>query len=78
MLQLIRHMIPYNNCAIFLNIVENDVHIKNISTKYENGKIKVNWILVNSHQHYTTFDEPVTSIIKYKVIFLSTTLITIV
>ncbi|XP_060872331.1 uncharacterized protein LOC132946371 [Metopolophium dirhodum] len=48
-------------------MTKNDVQIKNISTKYENGNIKVNWILVNSHQHYTTVDEPVTSIIKYKV-----------
>ncbi|XP_060872332.1 LOW QUALITY PROTEIN: uncharacterized protein LOC132946372 [Metopolophium dirhodum] len=46
---------------------KNDVRIKNISSKYENGKIKVNWILVYSHQHYTSVDEPVTSIIKYKV-----------
>ncbi|XP_008186132.1 uncharacterized protein LOC100169299 [Acyrthosiphon pisum] len=48
-------------------MTKNGVQIKNISTIYENGKIKVNWILVNSHQHYTTVDEPVTSIIKYKV-----------
>ncbi|XP_001948568.2 uncharacterized protein LOC100163240 [Acyrthosiphon pisum] len=48
-------------------MTKNDVQIKNISTNYENGKIKVNWILVNSHQHYITVDEPVTSIIKYKV-----------
>eukprot|EP00102_Acyrthosiphon_pisum_P025257 XP_016662467.1 PREDICTED: uncharacterized protein LOC100570133 [Acyrthosiphon pisum] len=47
-------------------MTKNDVQIKNISSIYENGKIKVNWILVNSHQHYTTVDEPVTSIIKYK------------
>ncbi|CAI6359203.1 unnamed protein product [Macrosiphum euphorbiae] len=48
-------------------MTKNDVQIKNISTKYENGKIKVNWILVYPHEHYTTVDEPVTSIIKYKV-----------
>ena len=77
MLRLIRHIILYKNCTIFLNIIENDVQIKNISTKYENGKIKVNWILVYPHEHYTTVDEPVPSIIKYKVILFSTTLITI-
>ncbi|XP_060872815.1 uncharacterized protein LOC132946770 [Metopolophium dirhodum] len=48
-------------------ITKNDVQIKNISTKYENGKIKVYWILVNSHQHSTTVNEPVTSVIKFKV-----------
>ncbi|CAI6354595.1 unnamed protein product [Macrosiphum euphorbiae] len=47
-------------------MTKNDVQIKNISTKYENLKIKVNWKLVNAHQHYTTVNEPVTSIIKYK------------
>ncbi|XP_029345336.1 uncharacterized protein LOC100160785 isoform X4 [Acyrthosiphon pisum] len=47
-------------------MTKNDVQIKNISTKYENGKIKVNWILVNSHQKYTPVEEPITSIIKYK------------
>ncbi|XP_060843558.1 uncharacterized protein LOC132923516 isoform X2 [Rhopalosiphum padi] len=45
---------------------KNDVQIKNISTKHENGKIKVYWILANSNQHYTTVHEPVTSIIRYK------------
>ncbi|XP_060854158.1 tenascin-like isoform X2 [Rhopalosiphum padi] len=45
---------------------KNDVQIKNISTKHENGKIKISWILVNSRQHYTTVYEPVTSIIRYK------------
>jgi len=68
--------IKYNNCTFILNI-ENDVQIKNISTKNENGKIKVNWILVNSHQKYTTVDKPVTTTIKYKVIFFSQTLIII-
>ncbi|KAE9526207.1 hypothetical protein AGLY_013838 [Aphis glycines] len=45
---------------------KNDVQIKNISTKHENGKIKLNWILVNSYQHYTIVHEPVTTIIRYK------------
>ncbi|XP_008188160.2 uncharacterized protein LOC100568743 [Acyrthosiphon pisum] len=48
-------------------MTKNDVQIKNISTKNENGKIKVNWILVNPHRHYATVDVPVTAIIKYKV-----------
>ncbi|KAL4085361.1 hypothetical protein QTP88_027220 [Uroleucon formosanum] len=48
-------------------MTKNDVQIKNISTKNENGKIKVNWILVNSYQQYTTVNKPVTTIIKYKV-----------
>ncbi|XP_060843561.1 uncharacterized protein LOC132923516 isoform X3 [Rhopalosiphum padi] len=47
-------------------ISTNDVQIKNISIKHENGKIKLNWILVNSYQHYTTIHEPVTSLIRYK------------
>ncbi|XP_029345320.1 neural cell adhesion molecule L1 isoform X2 [Acyrthosiphon pisum] len=53
--------------SITTPMTKNEVQIKNITTKYENGKIKVNWILVYSHHHYTTADEPVTLIIKYKV-----------
>ncbi|CAI6352820.1 unnamed protein product [Macrosiphum euphorbiae] len=48
-------------------MTKNDVQIKNISTKYENGKIKLNWILVNKNLNYATVDVPVTAIIKYKV-----------
>lgn len=49
-----------------MNFTGNYVSVKNLTIKSEEGKIKINWKLINLHEN--TVNEPVTCIIKYKVI----------